>query len=236
MSGGGGGDGPGAPLWIISFADMISNLVIFFIVVATFATKTTESNKVPKKVLDGDLGIYGSSRERPNPAVIARPGPKSWNATAPETPSRRKGADADALQSKFQSREYKVAPNIAKLKDGLRITLEESAFAAGSDELSAEGREVIAEIGRFFRDESVDLVIEAHTDDRTFRFSRHGSDVDLTRAMALAVAEVLVGESGIEPPRVGISPFGSEHPLEPNVTAAARARNRRVEIVAKERP
>jgi len=236
MSGGGGGDGPGAPLWIISFADMISNLVIFFIVVATFATKTTESNKVPKKVLDGDIGIYGSSRERPNPAVIARPGSKSWNATAPETPSRRKGTDADALQSKVQSKDYNIKPNIAKLKDGLRVTLEESAFAAGSDELSADGREVIAEVGRFFRDEAVDLVVETHTDDRTFRFSRHASDFDLTRAMAVAVAQVLVAESGIEPPRVGISPFGSERPLEPNVSAAARARNRRVEIVARERP
>jgi chemotaxis protein MotB len=236
MSGGGGGDGPGAPLWIVSFADMISNLVIFFIVLATFATKTTESNKVPKKVLEGDLGIYGSSRERPNPAVVARPGPKSWNATAPETPSRRKGTDADALQSKIQGKEYHVRPNISKLKDGLRITLEDSAFAAGSDELSADGRELIAEIGRFFRDESVEIVVEAHTDDRTFRFSRHGSDVDLTRAMAMAVAEVLVSESGIAPPRVGISPFGSGRPLEPNVTAAARARNRRVEIVAKELP
>ena len=61
MSGGGGGDGPGAPLWIISFADMISNLVIFFILVATYASRNTDTNSVPKKMLDKQIGVFGSA-------------------------------------------------------------------------------------------------------------------------------------------------------------------------------
>ena len=82
----------------------------------------------------------------------------------------------------------------------------------------------------------VELSVEAYTDDRSFRFSRHGSAVELTRAIAVSVAQVLVDESGIAPPRIGVCPFGNDRPIDSNATAAGRARNRRVEIVAKERP
>jgi chemotaxis protein MotB len=237
VSNGVGGGGPGAPLWIISFADMISNLVIFFIVVATFASKSTETNSVPKKVLHGDLGVWGSQKERPDPAMVARRGLKSQNEVAPEAASRRQGHEAEDLRALIQDKQYKVRPNVAMLDDGLRITFEETGtFATGADELSTDGRELVAEIGRFFRGEDVEFVVETHTDDRSFRFSGHASEVELTRAMAVSVAGVLVAEAGIDPPRVGISPFGAERPVEPNSTAAGRARNRRVEIIARERP
>jgi chemotaxis protein MotB len=238
VSGGGGGDGPGAPLWIISFADMISNLVIFFIVVATFATKNTEDDKLPKRVLERDAGIFGTAKERPRTGFSPRRGPAAQDARpAAEAPSRRHGVEADDLRSSIQDKRYRVSPKVTDVGDGIRILLEESAsFAAGGDDLLPEAREIVAEVGRFYAAEPVDFVVEAHTDDRSFRFSRHGSETDLTRAMAAAVGEVLVRDSGIDPPRVGISPLGVERPVEPNTTAAGRARNRRIEIVVRERP
>jgi chemotaxis protein MotB len=238
MSGGGGGDGPGAPLWIISFADMISNLVIFFIVVATFATKSVDEDKLPKKILKKDIGVFGTSKERPRTALVPRTGQTNQDGKPmPEKPSQRRGAEAEKLWSHVQDSRYKVRPAVTKLEDGVRIAFEEAgAFAAGSDELSADGREIVAEVGRFYAAEPVEFVVEAHTDDRSFRFSHHGSDVDLTRAMAAAIGRVLVTDSGIDAPRVGISPFGAERPVGPNATAAGRAKNRRVEIVVKERP
>lgn len=238
MSGGGGGDGPGAPLWIISFADMISNMVIFFILVATFASRNTETNSVPKRVLDRQIGIFGTPKDLPRASLVPRIGtPATDGQVAAENPSKRHGTEAEDLQSRIQDKSYKVSPKITKLRDGVRIGLEGAgAFEAGSDELSPDGREILAEVGRFYQAEPVDFVVEAYTDDRSFRFSQHASDVDLARAMAMSVARVLARDAGIEPQRVGISPFGSEQPLESNATAAGRAKNRRVEIVIRERP
>ena len=238
MSGGGGGDGAGAPLWIISFADMISNLVIFFILVATYASKSADANAVPKKVLDKDVGIFGSSKERPRTGIVPRRGePAPDREAAAENASKRHGADPEALRSKVQDESYNVKPRISDLGDGVRISFaEDGAFEAGSEELTADGRELVAEIGRFYAAEPVDLVVETHTDDRSFRFSRHVSETDLTRSMGISVALVLARDAGIQAPRIGISPFGADKPAESNATASGRARNRRVEIVVKERP
>ena len=40
--------------------------------------------------------------------------------------------------------------------------------------------------------------------------------------------------ASIDAPRIGVSPFGAERPIESNATAIGRARNRRVEIVVRE--
>jgi chemotaxis protein MotB len=217
---------------------MIANLLIFFIVLATFAAKNADNNAVPKKVLDKDVGIFGTAKEPPRTDIVRRRGDPSWDAKpAPESPSQRRGRDSEELRSKIQDASYRVRPKIADLGDGIRIAFEEDgAFEAGSEELSVDGRELVAEVGRFYAAEPVDLVVETHTDDRSFRFSRHPSELELTRAMAASVALVLARESGIEPPRIGISPFGADRPIETNATASGRARNRRVEIVVKERP
>jgi chemotaxis protein MotB len=235
-SGGGLGGGPAAPLWIISFADMISNLVIFFILVATYASKTTETNSVPRKILDNQTGVFGRARDRQLGAMVQKPGAHAQHGeVAAETGSKRHGVEADALRSRVQDKRYRVKPRITNLRDGVRIGLDENGlFVAGSDQLSTEGREIVAEIGRFYREENVAFTVEAHTDDRTFRISRWGSDVDLSRAMGVSVALVLQQESAIEPPRIGISPFGAERPVESNATASGRAKNRRVEIVVRE--
>lgn len=236
MSGGGGGDGPGAPLWIISFADMISNLVIFFIVLATFASKNTETNSMPKKVLDRQPGVFGDVKDRQQAAAVSRTGMLAQHGeVASEAPSRRRGRDADALQRMVQDAGYVVKPRITAMRDGVRITIDESgSFLPGSDRLSPEGREIVAEVGRFYRLEPVEFVVEAHTDDRTYRFSPHKTDVDMTRAMAVSVAVVLAYDAGVEPPRVGIAPLGSARPLASNETAAGRATNRRIEITVRD--
>jgi flagellar motor protein MotB len=217
---------------------MISNLVIFFILVATYASKNTETNSMPKKVLDRQVGIFGTSKDRQQESAIPRSGRIAQHGeSAPESGSKRRGNETDALKRFIQDKQYRVTPRISDLQDGVRISLDESgAFVAGSDTLSSEGAEIVAEVGRFYDAEPVEFVVEAHTDDRSFRYSRHRSDLDLSRAMALAVANVLARDARVAPVRIGISPMGAAHPLDTNATATGRARNRRVEIVVRSRP
>ena len=210
--------------------------MIFFIVVATFASKSTETNSMPRKVLNRQVGVFGDVKDRQEQSLVARKGPLAQHGeAAPEGPSGRRGQEADELRHKIQDRSYRVKPRITGMEGGVRISLEEAgAFLAGSDQLSRDGREIVAEVGRFYRSEAVDFVVEAHTDDRSYRFSAHESDLDLTRAMAVSVGLVLSHDGGIGFPRIGISPFGAAQPIDSNATAAGRARNRRVEIVVRD--
>jgi outer membrane protein OmpA-like peptidoglycan-associated protein len=72
----------------------------------------------------------------------------------------------------------------------------------------------------------IELVeIQGHTDDRgTAEYN-----LELSQKRADAVREYLVS-SGIDPDRLVAKGYGETKPLEPNVTAKGRARNRRVEF------
>ena len=61
---GGGGDGPGCPLWIVSFADMISNLVIFFILMATFGAKNAANLEATGGGRDREAGVLAAGPDK----------------------------------------------------------------------------------------------------------------------------------------------------------------------------
>ncbi len=236
MSGGGGS----APLWIISFADMVANLLIFFILLVTFSTGDSGSDKMSGKALDGQIGVFGETDDAALPAVVTRRLGQGgrWGEKGAEQSSSRHGRERAAeLDRKVQSASYSVKPKLEDLPDGMIIRLDAaSVFGAGSDEVSAEARALLEEIGNFFREESSEFTVVAATDDRTFHYSKFPSELELTRAMAIGVARVLHEEARIETHRTGIAPIGSTKPVGDNQTAAGRAANRRVEIIVRSPP
>ncbi len=82
-----------APLWIISFADMISLLMAFFVLLTTFASFSPEEEKDLKTAIDATLapyggifegglfGIWGNDDMSVGPNTAARAGRGSENPT-----------------------------------------------------------------------------------------------------------------------------------------------------------
>lgn len=68
--------------------------------------------------------------------------------------------------------------------------------------------------------------IEGHTDDTGF----HNHNMTLSMNRALAVREALIAK-GVDPERLAAEGFGAARPLVDDTTEAARAQNRRVELV-----
>ena len=235
---GGGGDGPGCPLWIVSFADMISNLVIFFILMATFASKTSGDTDDPgggKPNPPGVLGNLGSSDRRDHVARSPKAGARYGDGM--KSPARRSEVASDSRYDQFaQDASYDVRPGIDRLKDGIRIRINEDRLVIpGSWSLSETGRTLLEEIGNFFRGEDCDFTIESHVDSETWRKLGASSDLEASRELGMSVADHLFGNCGISPPRVSIASFGSSRPAESNETAIGRSNNRRIEILVRER-
>lgn len=234
---GGGGDGPGCPLWIVSFADMISNLVIFFILMATFGAKNAANAEQSGGGKDANGGVLEAGMDRRD--VVART-PKSGAriGNGARDPSERRETATDSRFDRFaQDASYDVRPGIERLRDGLRIRIDEERLVVpGSWTLSESGKTLVEEIGNFFRGEDCDFTVESHVDSETWKKLGASSDVDASRELAVSVADHLFGNCGIAAPRVSIASFGAAKPVTDNATAVGRARNRRVELVVKERP
>lgn len=125
-----------------------------------------------------------------------------------------------------------------------RVTAEDmqSAFARGASvslygirfdfdkaSLRPESRAALDEIARLLGAQpGLRLKVVGHTDNR-------GSaeyNQDLSQRRAIAVASALVQDYGIAPARLAPEGAGMTRPVAPNDTDDARARNRRVELVA----
>ena len=73
--------------------------------------------------------------------------------------------------------------------------------------------------------------IEGHTDDVPIHNAQFASNWDLSTARAMAVAMMLVNESGVDPQKMSIAGYGQYHPAATNDTPEGRRANRRVDIV-----
>jgi len=117
-----------------------------------------------------------------------------------------------------------VQAQLTTLLEARRIEFEPSSavLTAASLPLLEEVRAVLAGAP------GLSIRVEGHTDDR----GDPAANRALSQARAEAVADWLAAH-GVERARLAAQGFGPDRPLTPNDTAAGRARNRRVDLLAR---
>ena len=224
---------PSAPLWIVSFGDMISNMVTFFILLAAFSTPSeADTNSTTMSPQTNEKGVFDKAKKKRAMVAKAASNDAKLETEGAEKPSERAEVSTDRKLDTFvMNSDYKVKPDFERLADGLRIIVQaDRMFAPGDATLRPEAAEVIAEIGRYFRGESCEYVVEAHVDGRSHRYAGDASPLGLSRRMAIATAAWLHTEAGVETHRISIAPRGAAEPVASDDEAAGRAKNRRVVI------
>jgi len=114
-------------------------------------------------------------------------------------------------------------------------------FALNSDQLQPEGLDIlqslVAPLGAYLQAHDEILMVSGFTDDLPVHGTnrRFADNWDLSAQRALTVTRALI-EAGIAPSSVFAAAFGAQQPVAPNVDAASRAKNRRVEIAPVPRP
>ncbi len=113
----------------------------------------------------------------------------------------------------------------------------ELLFPSASATLVPEGRRQLAQLADTLRSVTAQipadidwvLRVDGHTDRRPIATERYPSNWELSTARALSVVNFLAAQ-GIPPARLAAAGFGEFQPLEKGDSAAAYARNRRIEI------
>ena len=112
-------------------------------------------------------------------------------------------------------------------------------FASASAEIGAEGREDLGRIAQALREIAEQIPpeiawrirVDGHTDRLPLRSSAaHADNWELSLARAMAVVRYFVEEESLPPERFAATGFGEHAPLDEGDTAAAHARNRRIEL------
>ena len=191
-------------LWAVTYGDLMSYLMIFFLIMFTFSLKG--------KNAAGNLA-----------ALQQQFGGKADSKAIRRLNRQQQEKDVAAdLQKKFQA---KVT------EEKIQITLSDKVlFDSGSARLKPGIFPALQEFAESVRKMPNDLLIEGHTDNVPLRHGRYGSNMELSMARAYSVVQYLVDKAGINPKRLSGAGYGDHRPVAPNDTPEHRALNRRIEI------
>lgn len=225
---------PSAPDWIVTFSDMVSLLVTFFVLLLTFSSLSPhEALRLPgwMRGPGGALpSLGGSDAVKPPGYEVQSEVQLQDGARVPHArPVESLAEDIEQMGQRMDEQHLEV--DFTAQNDGLRLRYDERcSFEPGSAEPSEELRRALIELGRSLAPYAHVALIEAHDDDR-FVPSAEFRDVDaLCAARAAAAAQVLVEQGGLAPARVQLASFGARAPRASNESAAGRQINRRLEL------
>ena len=127
-----------------------------------------------------------------------------------------------------------IDPNALIAGDTKTITFQipsSDLFAPGTAILEeGAGKLIVETIEEEMRDGVKQVIVDGHTDNVPTKTAMFPSNWELSSARASSVAQYIVKQIGFNPKFVVVSGYGEHRPMKPNTSDENRASNRRVEI------
>ena len=226
-----------APGWIVTFSDIVSLLVTFFIMMLTWSTLESDEFEMIAGSMVGALGVTGQITDRT--ALLRKPqllGYRSDHQGSDEPPAVRPSADPVGKMAIRLKSELGEDIEFDKLESGHRIRITSGTlFAPGSAELSPACRRGLGALAQVLALRYNPIRVEGHVDAHFRPSAQHPTAWALSVARAVAAARYLA-RAGVPPEQISVAGYGDHRPAFRGQSRALQARNRRVEIVVLETP
>lgn len=251
----------GLPAYMGTFADLMSLLMCFFVLLLSFAELNALKYKMVVKSLENAFGVQ---REIPANAI-----PKGTSIIAEHfspgdprpTPLKEVRQDTvdktrDAFEVNMDSEEIakqqakEVTEDVENFKKALKKEIEaglievesqlnrivirireKGSFQSGDSRLNEEFIPILNKIHDVLVKTNGQIAVAGHTDDVPINTTRYRSNWDLSTSRATSVIHELLRAQKMLPKRFVLEGYAYTRPLVPNDTSDDRARNRRVEII-----
>jgi len=235
---------PNHERWLVSYADFITLMFAFFVVLYASANANQKKQAQMAESINAAfkaLGIFPSPARKAahdaGPAGSDKP-VVPMNIVMGEdvlAPAQVK-RDLDHIRAELtQTLSNQVANHTVSIQmghDGLVISLREAGFfASGSATPKAETLPTLRKIAASLANTPYDLRIEGHTDNIPIHTAEFSSNWELSTARATDIARLLIDQGLIPPERISAAGYAQYHPVASNDTADGRAENRRVDLV-----
>lgn len=211
--------------WMDTYADTITLLLTFFILLYSFSTTDNEKLKLIAAALKGQVtGIPQKLEDVPD--II----------------------DEDIEQGIGSSNPYKVLVDtvtevieknglteVIKVREddaGVVLQLSDSIlFDLGKAEMKSDSTAVLDVISTIIPQIDNEIMIQGHTDNVPISSAQYESNWDLSTARSVNVVKYFIETKGFDPARFSATGYGEHRPLVDNSTNENRAINRRVDIL-----
>lgn len=217
----------GLPPWMATFADMVTLLLCFFVLLLSFANQDIANFEKMKGSIQDAFGVQFKDKTGRNIAYSDSPYSDS---------SIKKTAKKDMAALEVDIREFINAGNISQLmsvntdQNGVLVRVPSRVlFKPGTATLEPGMHKILDKIAEIMKIKKFNLVVRGHTDDLPTHNNIYDSNWELSAARAAACLRYVLQKSGVSSTRVKAVGYAGTKPLVPNTSSQNRAINRRVE-------
>ncbi|TCT22861.1 type VI secretion system protein TssL, long form [Thiobaca trueperi] len=245
----------GIPEWVMTFADLMSLMMCFFVLLLSFS----EMDVLKFKQIAGSMQVaFGVQREDKSAMAVpmgtsiiaqefssAQPDPTPLNQVQQQTTDTSKQYldikdpavedaenKAEELQEALKTEIKEGLLEVSTIDDQVIVRIrEKGSFPSASSKVDEAFMAVLTKISDALNQVEGRILVAGHTDNIPIQTREFASNWILSGARAAAVADTLTERGSVAHERVEIRAYADNRPLEPNDTPEGRAKNRRVEII-----
>lgn len=242
----------GSPRWMVTYSDMITLVLVFFILLFSMSQiDTLKFEQVTDSFKDRAILDF-------LPSAINSDGLGPTNGNIIDIPNSEEADDAPSLDEShlvdYLKEWEKKEDALAKLIDDVEVFLGEEGltddvtanrteegvvlvlqdnilFRPGEAEVLESGQLFLNEIGGLLEGMGNNVRIEGHTDTTPISNYRYPSNWELSGARASSVIRYLLDEFDLAEERFSLIGYGEVKPVAKNDTSENMAKNRRVEMI-----
>lgn len=237
--------------WLISYADFITLLFAFFVVMYSVSSVNEGKYKVLSETLSGvfnapQRALKPISAGDPQPAATQSPieqviAPVNPSDTTSSTSLEASQSDgnreqalhgiANELTTAFASRINQGLITVETNDNWIELSLDNSLlFKSGDAEPAFDAFPIVESIAGILANGDNAIRVEGFTDNRPITTPAYPSNWELSSARAAAIVRLLAAND-VDQRRMAAVGYGEYQPIARNDTAKGRSRNRRVVLL-----
>ena len=203
-------------LWIVPYADFMTVLMIFFLLMFAFAYSMKDKANYKKVVTAIQEEMGGTA----NKELIE----KMINEQKDEE-------TANKIDEVIERAKLKNFVNVTSDAEQIKIVFSNPIlFDAGSAELKPTAKEVLQGVASVLKEMDNDIIVEGHTDNIPTTGGKYKSNWELSVDRAMSVIRYFGEAEGLAFSRFATAGYGEFRPIQLNDTEEHRAQNRRIEV------
>jgi len=227
--------------WLVSYADFITLLFAFFVVMYSISSINEGKYKVISEAL---IGVFNDSDRALKPIPIGDERPNTVNPAKPlvKDSEQLDAGIAQAGDNPLQSIADDISAAFGDLISSNQMTVRGNElwveielnssllFGSGDAMPSDIAFNIIDKVASILKPFDNPIHVEGFTDDQPIRTAQYPTNWELSSARSASIVRMLAMQ-GVNPGRLASVGYGEFQPVANNATAEGRARNRRVVLV-----
>ncbi|PIE59707.1 MAG: flagellar motor protein MotB [Desulfobulbus propionicus] len=221
----------GAPLWMVTFSDLVTLLLTFFVLLLSMASMDPVKFVQAKTSIKYTFGWRTTAAPKRYSIPVIQSPPKAKFSPIPRETQLNyfKQVKSDLEMTKLMNQ----VDAIERDNDSIVLRIEDNVlFDEGKATLNPSSYPVLRKIADIVRPLPMTMRIEGHTDDTPVNSSSM-NNWDLSVARAVSVMRFYTRGKVFSIDRMSAVGYGETRPVAPNTSDQNRQKNRRVDFILK---